>query len=415
MLPALRAMNRALTCDEFRAALHGWATPTQNVVYADTQGDIAYTYAGRIPVRARGEGRVPVPGWDGEHEWIGYVPFDELPHLRNPAQGFVASANNRVADAFPYFLGSEFAPGDRAQRIVELLSSQSMADVPFFQKMQQEQISPTMQTIAGYLGDLRPADPELAAAVQAVRRWDGRLTSDSPAAAICEVFGRVLMQVILLQKLGASDADRDLVMRYLGKGPTPLLAENSLMGFRAWEWLLHILALPHSAWFDLGSGERRDDTMLIALRQTLAYLRQHLGAAGPDLCNWAWGRLHTLTFSHLAGRVPALAQHFNRGPFPVGGDGNTIWATGNGLTPDASTAVVGPPFRFIADLGDLTHCWGCLVPGNSGRPDSPHYDDQIHAWFAGEYHPMLYAREDVEQEAVARLRLMAAGLTQNGG
>ncbi len=405
MLPALRAMNRAHTCAEFREALRGWTTPVQNTVYADTQGSIAYSYPGRVPIRAQGQGRVPVPGWDGEHEWLGYVPFDELPHLFNPLQGFIASANNRVVDAFPHFLGSEFATGERAQRIVTQLKGQPTADVAFFQWMQQEQISPTMQTIAGYLGHLRPADPALAAAVQVVRRWNGRVTADSPAAAICEVSGRALMQVILAKKLGDNDADRDLMNRYLGKGPTPILAEASFMSQRSWEWLLHILSLPHSHWFDLGGGERRDDVLLIALRRTLAYLQSRLGPPEPELRNWAWGRLHTLTFGHLAGRVSVLARHFNRGPFPLGGDGNTIWATGNGLTPEASTAVVGPPFRFIADLGDLDHCWGCLVPGNSGRPDSSHYDDQIGAWFKGEYHPMLYAREVVERGAVTRLKL----------
>ena len=407
MMAALRAMNRARTCVEFREALRGWATPVQNTVYADTQGNIAYSYPGRVPIRARGQGRVPVPGWDGEHEWLGYVPFDELPHLLNPERGFVASANNRITNAFPHFLGSEFATGERGQRIVELLAGQPKADVAFFQQMQRELISPTMQTLAGYLGGLRPAEPEFAAIVQAVRRWDGRLTADSPAAAVCEIFGRALMQVILGAKLGANDVERDLAARYLGKGPTPMLAEFSFMSQRSWEWLLHILTLPQSHWFDLGHGERRDDVMLIALRHTASYLSHRLGPQTPDLDNWAWGRLHMLTLGHMAGRVPALARHFNRGPFPLGGDGNSIWATGNSLTPETSTATVGPPFRFIADLADLNHCWGTLIPGNSGRPDSPHYADQITAWFEGKYHPMLYAREDVARGAVARLRLMA--------
>ncbi len=409
MLATLRAMNRARNCAEFREALRGWLTPAQNTVYADIHGDIGYSYPGRVPIRPRGQGRVPVPGWDGEHEWLGYVPFEELPHLLNPPQGFIASANNRVTDErYPHFLGSEFANGDRAERIVALLRDRPQADIAFFQQMQQEQLSPTMQAIAGYLAQLQPADPELAAAVEAVRRWDGRLTADSPAAAICEVFTRTLIQMLLTYHLGGSETARDLTARYLGKGPTPILAEASLMGHRALEWLLHILARPHSHWFDLGSGEGRDEAMCRALGQTLAYLRDRFGPPGHEMTNWAWGRLHTLTFGHLAGRLPMLARHFARGPFPVGGDGNTIWATGNGLTPEASTAVVGPPFRFIADLGDLDHCWGCLVPGNSGRPDSPHYDDQIAPWFRGEYHPMLYAREDVEREAVATLQLEPA-------
>ncbi len=398
---ALRAMNRARSCAEFGEALRAWASPVQNTVYADTQGDIAYSYPGRVPIRAQGEGRVPAPGWDGEHEWLGYVPFDELPHQFNPASGAIASANNRVADAsFPHFLSCDFGMGDRAERIVGLLNSRSQVDLAFFRQMQLDQVSSTMRTVAGALGQLRIDDAKLAQVVTLVRRWNGRLSADSPAATVCEIFGRLMMKTILERKLG------DLTERALGRGPTPALKEASVFSERTWEWLLHILTLPHSDWFDLGHGERRDDVMLIALRRTTAYLHDRLGPAQPPYFEaWAWGRLHTITFGHLAGRVPALSRHFNRGPYPLGGDGNTLWATGNGLTPAASASVVGPPFRFIADLGDLDHCLGLLAPGNSGRPASPHYDDQIDAWFAGDYHPMLYARQDVEREAAAKLLL----------
>lgn len=401
VIHALRAMNRARSCAEFREALREWAAPVQNTVYADTQGNIAYSYPGRVPIRAQGEGRVPGPGWTGEHEWLGYVPFDELPHQLNPANGYIASANNRVADAsFPHFLGHEFCTGERAERIVDLLNSRKQVDLAFFRQMHRDQVSSTMRTVAGYLGQLAVNETELAQVVTLVRRWNGRLTADNPAAAVCEISGRLVMQTILEHRLG------DLAARALGKGPTPALQEASLFSHRTWEWLLHILTLPHSDWFDLGHGEQRDDVLRMALRRTVAYLRYHLGPAqGPEFAAWAWGRLHTITFGHLAGRVPALSRHLNRGPYPVGGDGSTLWATGNGLTPEASTAVVGPPFRFIADLGDLNHCWGLLAPGNSGRPNSAHYDDQIAAWFEGDYHPMLYARDDIEHDATAKLSL----------
>ncbi len=401
IIHALRAMNRARSCTEFGEALRDWSTPVQNAVYADTQGNIAYSYPGRVPIRAQGDGRVPAPGWTGEHEWLGYVPFDELPRQFNPASGYIASANNRVADAsFPHFLSHDFATGDRAERIIELLAHRPQADVDFFRQMQFDQVSSSMRTVAGYLGQLKADEADLAAVVALVRRWNGRLTADSPAATICKVFSRLMMQTILEHKLG------DLAGRALGRGPTPALQEWSFFSQRTWEWLLHILTLPHSGWFDLGHGEQRDDVMRIALRSTLAYLRGRLGPARPPHFEaWAWGRLHTITFAHIAGRIPALSRHFNRGPFPLGGDGSTIWATGNGLTPADSTGVVGPPFRFIADLGDLDHCLGLLVPGNSGRPGSRHYDDQIDAWFSGDYHPMLYARQDVEREATARLSM----------
>jgi len=176
------------------------------------------------------------------------------------------------------------------------------------------------------------------------------------------------------------------------------------------------LERPDWHWFDLGGDERRDDVMRVALRRTYDYLRDRLGEPqAPDYRNWAWGRLHMLTFAHVAGRLAALARHYNRGPYPIGGDGNTIWATGAGLTVEASTAVVGPPFKFIADLSDLSKCYGLLAPGNSGRPDSPHYDDQIEAWFKGQYHPMLYARKDVERRARHWLLIYPQQITAASG
>ena len=209
---------------------------------------------------------------------------------------------------------------------------------------------------------------------------------------MCEIFGRLMQRVILEAKLGGAptgpEGGPSLVDRVMGRGPTPGIQESSFFYHRLWEWLYSILELPDSEWFDLGHGERRDDVMRLALRRTFNYLAERLGPAQPPRYgNWAWGRLHMVTFAHIAGRVPALAGHFNRGPYPVGGDGNTIFATGGGLTVEASAAVVGPPFRFIADLSDLSRCYGLLAPGNSGRPDSPHYDDQIDGVVQGEVSP----------------------------
>jgi penicillin G amidase len=398
MVDALVGMNRARSCLEFREALRRWETPVQNVVYADTRGNTGYSYPGHVPVRRRGDGSVPVPGWTDEYEWQGYIPFDELPHLYNPPQGFVVSANNRVTDdAYPKFLGREFAMGDRAQRIVELLAAQRKLDTAAVCRMHLDTISPTMQLVAGYLGKLPVVEPDLLPVVERVRRWDGRLTADSAAGAICEIFLREFALLVLESHLPASaDGFPSLAERLMGKGPTPFIQERTFFTERTWSWALDLLASPGSHWFNLGSGETQDQVMQMALRRTMAYLTERLGPPlDPELSNWAWGRLHSLIFAHTLGAVPALGQHFDRGPYPLPGDGSTVWATGSGITPARSRSVVGPPFRFIADLGDLRNSLGLLAPGNSGRPDSPHYDDQIEAWFKGEYHPMLYAREDV--------------------
>jgi penicillin amidase len=418
MMQGLFDMNRARNCQEFREALRQWMAPVQNVAYADTEGNIAYSFPGKVPIRAQGDGQVPVPGWTDEYEWIGYIPFEQLPHLYNPPQGYIATANNRVVgDDYPYYLGRETGMGDRAQRIVEMIESREKINVTFIQQMHFDLVSPTARVIAGYLGQLAVDDPKLTAVVSLMREWDGTLSADSPAAAVYEVFIRCMTSLTLSDKLGdtvlhhgdqeqpasTETARPDLASRYAGQGPTPVLAERSLFGERSLEWLQHTLADPQSHWFDLGHGETRDDVMRLALLKTVDYLKAKLG---PEIDDWAWGKLHKLTYRHTLGGVKLLEPFFNRGPYPLGGDGTTVWATGANQHDLNTDNVAGPPFRMVVDLGDLRKSLGLLSPGQSGQPGSVHYDDQIHAWFTGEYHPMLFAREDVEREAKSRLRLV---------
>jgi penicillin G amidase len=413
MLQTLRDMNRASTCAEFREALRGWAVPVQNTVYADTQGNIGYSYPGHVPIRPRGDGRVPVPGWTGEYDWVGWIPFEELPHQENPQEGFIASANNRaVDDSFPYEIGHEYATGDRAGRIETLIRSIPRVTVSDVRNIQLDQEATSLKRLAACLGGLEVEDEELRGLVTLVKEWDGKLSAGSPAAAVCEIFGRLVQRVVMEATFGegsaavVDDAGIPLIERVMGRGPTPGLQDFTFFYHRLWDWLYWALDESDSEWWDLGQGETRDDVLRIALRRTYNYLEQRHGDPElPGYQNWAWGRMHQVTFRHIAGQAPALARHFNRGPYPVGGDENTPFATGGGVEPESSTAVVGPPFRFIADLSDLSRCYGLLAPGNSGRPDSPHYDDQVEAWFKGQYHPMLYKREDVERGARRRLTL----------
>ena len=234
MIDSLRGMVHARTCLEFEAGLADWIVPVQNVVYADTQGNIGYTYVGRIPIRAQGDGSVPAPGWTDDYDWTGYIPFEKLPHLYNPPQGFVVSANNRVVDdAYPHFVSNEYAQGDRAQRIVEMLASRPKVDVDLIQRMHFDSISPTMQVVAGYIGQIRVDEPNLKRVVDLVRRWDGRLAHDSAAAAVCEIFARQMIRIILQDKLdekapvARNAAEGSLAARVMGKGPTPLLQEGT--------------------------------------------------------------------------------------------------------------------------------------------------------------------------------------------
>jgi penicillin amidase len=400
MIRGVFALNRARNVNEFRQALRHWTAPVQNVVYADIAGDIGYSFPGKVPVRAKGDGRIPVPGWTGEYEWTGYVPFEELPHLSNPARGTIVTANNRVVDdTYPHWLGADHNTGNRARRITELLEARETIDPAYIRRMQFDLIQPSARVIAGYLGQLEVEEPELAEVVSALAGWDGRLAADSPAAAVYEVFIRRAIKLILSLHLG------DLTDRYAGKGPMPPVMDRSLFGDRAREWFESILARSDSHWFNLGDGETRDDVLLRALRETIATLRAELG---PSMADWPWGRLHQITFAHVLGQVKPLDRLFSRGPFPVGGDQDTVWATGANLHNLDNDEMVGPPFRFIADLSDWDQCVGLLAPGQSGQLTSPHYADQIKAWFSGDYHPMPFTRAAVEAESVTVLTLVPA-------
>ena len=399
MLDGITAMDRAHNCIEFRDALRYWAVPIQNIVYADIEGNIGYSFPGKVPIRAQGDGRLPVPGWSGEYEWTGYIPYEELPHLYNPPNGYVVSANNRVTDdGYPYFISRDHVMGDRAQRITEMIEQGSKIDIAYIQAMQFDQICPSAREIGKHLKKLKTNDGELSNVLELFHDWDGHLSEDSPQAALYETFVPYMLRATLSSKLG------DLTERYMGRGPTPVLAENSLFGDRALEWLQKTLNEPNSAWFDQGHGETRDDLMRMALRQTIDLLKEKMG---PNPQDWAWGKFHRMRLTHSLGRVPPIDRLLNRGPYPVGGDFNTVWATGASYINLEGDEIISAPFRFIADLSDLNQCYSVHAPGQSGNPASVHYDDQIDSWFNKDYHPVYFDREDVVKNARSKLMLLS--------
>lgn len=395
---ALVKMNRARNCLELREAMRTWNIPTVNVVYADVDGNIAYSLIGKVPIRRQGQGKVPVPGWTDAFEWIGYIPYDEMPHLYNPPSGYVATANNRVASPdYPYWLGWDYVNGDRAERIIEMILEQPVIDVAYIKKMQRDQVSPSAQTMAWVVSRLHTDDPRLKQIIERMRRWDGTLAVDSPEAAIYEALTRETLNIILSRYLG------ELSPRIRGRHLHEVAGSN-IWGNHTWEWLRRELLREDSPWFDLGNGETRDEVLLKALNSAVDLLTSELG---PEIENWTWGHFHQVRFNHILGRVKPLDAVFNRGPYPIGGDGNTIWATASLLDRmHSSDGMVGPPFRFIADLSDLDHSLGVLAPGQSGEPGSPHYDDQLEAWFNGEYHPMFFRRDTVEKNQQSCLELL---------
>lgn len=389
-------LNRAMNWDSFVNAMREINATQLSVTYADVEGNIGYWVTGSVPVRASGQGMVPAEGWTGEAEWVDVVPFEEMPHALNPAEGFVANANNRIVDDdYPYFLGNAWMNGFRARRVVDVIRGASPFSVADAKKLQLDVVTVACGDLMSHLQDIEPEEPDLRELLNTLRVWDGRLTPDSRAGAIYEVLRMTLMRNLLEPALG-----RDLTLQWMGQGFHPLLLWASELHGCDFVALLRLLDGPDSWWVQQAGG--RQGWIDKSLAETAAWLRQELGA-NPD--RWQWGRIHRTSFPHALGASPVLDVALGRGPFPVGGDSDTPCQTSLRAESPYDNHGAAATFRQIVDLGDLAQSWVLVPPGQSGHPGSPHYDDMIRPWLQGDYIPMLWTLAQVEAELQGRLRL----------
>lgn len=403
LVSAVYNLNRATNWDQFRDALRDWDVPPQNFVYADRKGNIGYIMAGAIPIRARGQALLPSPGWTGEYEWAGFIPFDELPQTYNPEQHFIVTANNRVVDdTYPYYITHEWLNGYRAQRICDLLTSKGKLTLSDMAVIQADQYSIPATEIVPYLLELKANTPLKRAAQEILQTWDYVLGPESIGATIYSTFLRKLIHMVFESRLGD---DISLVESYLGVG-TDILAGLNGYANRSIPLLIRLLKERDDNWFAnsvVTNGPTSWDTALErAFDATIEDLREHLGS---NILHWQYGLIHKMTFRHALGTVKALESSFNRGPFPIGGDGDTV-NMGNVSPTSVEEVVAIPSYRQIVDLGNLRNSLSIHVPGQSGHPASKHYDDFIQLWREIQYHPQLFKREDIEAAAEGTLHLL---------
>ncbi len=371
-------MMTVLTADSIYEARQGFRrydSISGNFCFADQQGEIGYQYSGRIPVR--GANLTPVNGWDGEHEWDGEIPPDELPQDVNPDSGLIITANNRTTTPdYPYYLSFSQTPY-RADRLRELLQGRddwSANDMP---RIQSDQTSIHARYVAERV-DAARVNGAAADLASMLADWDGRLAIDSAPALLYQQVCQEMIQRTVRPYFGAparlveGSADE---LRILHE---QLRADSALM-------------LPAGkSWRDI-IGES-----LVAAGETL------IDRYGANHTNWRYGDAHSVTWRHNLGRDPERAVRFNVGDFAKGGDGNT---------PNNATGLVNQPadhgvsYRQIFDLSNLNGARIVLPPGNSGRPDSPHYRDHIHKWLEMEYFPLYVEWDDIEANSEGTLNL----------
>ena len=384
---------------EFRAAFAAWPMSAQNMVYADADGTIGYQLIGQSPRRKKGFGTLPLHGADPEAGWhADHVPHAEMPHLQDPACGYIATANTRhQPEGEGPFLGVDFIDGYRLVAISTALAARRDWDIASTMRLQMDQHAEAWQEIRPHVLALTPTEEPARAALDLLRAWDGDLAPTSSAATVYELF-----LVEMMARVARAKAPRS--WRWLlGAGLSPLSSYNFCC-YRRTAHLVGLFREQPPGWF----ARPWPDEMVDALGDVLRRLR---ATYGTDPLSWAWGTLRKLVMHHPLSRKPgllgkALGKVFDLGPIPCGGDADVInQAAVLPLDPLAPTDNI-PSLRMVLDVGAWHNSRFVLPGGQSGNPMSPHYADLFPLWQRGEGVPIAFAQEEVEAASMETLTLV---------
>ena len=388
---ALLAMLTAGSTGELEEAVRPWVDPCNNFLFADVHGNIGYRTRGRLPVRSRANAWLPVPGWTGEHEWTGAVPFEEMPHLTNPEQGYIVTANNKVIDdSYPHYIALDFAPGFRAARITDRLLRIDNATVDDMASVHRENTSIPGQAFARLLMDVSAQDELSSQARDVLIGWDGVVGQDSVAPTIYNAFRDNLVKLVLQPYLGSLAGD---AFDTLGRGGPAHIGRLKSRFHTMIQEDDRTLLPPDADWRSLMSA---------ALAQAVKQLEEKLG---PDVEGWRWSKLHRTRPRHpLSALFPESARVLDPPSFPMDGDADTPLAASYAMA-EPFTVMGMSVARYVFDLSDWDNSRWIVPLGSSGHPGSPHYADQAAIWANVELIPMLYDWTRLEQQAESRQEL----------
>jgi penicillin amidase len=375
-------VDKAQNWDDFVNALQYFDAGKQNWIFADVDGNIGYIMPGKVPIRAGGDGSLPVPGWNDDFIWTGFIPYDKAPRVFNPDQGFVATANNPQvrAEDYPYLLGVFHDRGQRAQRITDMIQNDpdgvSLKDM---EAIQTDNKSLSAEEVIPYLKGMDFSQPEMATARNTLLNWDAQMVMDSPEAALFNIFWVHLLQDVYADQIPE---------KYMPRGES-----------YSSDMIYALLQKPDSDWWDdkrtLEVVENRDAILRKAFEE--AYT-EGVDTLGSDLSQWRWGDLHTITFRNATlgnSGISLIENIFNRGPFPTNGSESvvqkTCWSTN-----DPYQVGCIPALRQVIDLGDLSNSQMIHSVGQSGHPMSPFYDNFIDDWRNFRYHASNWTRAEAE-------------------
>ncbi|MCI0686550.1 MAG: penicillin acylase family protein [Sporichthyaceae bacterium] len=388
---AIFQLNTAADWSDFRAAAEKFAVPAQNLLYADTEGNIGYQSPGQIPIRTKGDGRWPVPGWTGEYEWDDRIPFDALPSVYNPPSGYLVTANNAVIGTnYPYLLTHDWSYGYRSSRIEQLIRAGGTLDAAAMARIQLDSRNGMAPELVPFLLSLQ-TDEWVRGGQDLLRDWDFSQPPDSAAAAYYNAVWRHL-----------------LIRTFNDELPEDARPDG---GDRWFEVVRPLLVNPTDPWWDDVSTEAvretRDDILRAAMKDARDELTRLMG---KDIGRWRWGTVHKLELTNQTFGTSGIAPIeglFNRGPLRLGGGESIVDATGWNAT-EGYEVIWVPSMRMVVDLAELDQSRWINLTGASGHAYSDHYWDQARLWARGETTPMRSSRAVVEAAAEHTLTLEPA-------
>jgi len=392
-MDALLDLNRAQNFSQFRAAAALVSAPSQNLLYADVDGNIGYQLSGDVPVRGRGDGRLPVPGWDTRHDWTGTIPSAELPYAYNPPSGYLVAANQQVVGRqYPYPLGSEYSYGWRSEEIRDRLAAAGPLTLDAAEQIFYDDTVRAAGKLVPGLLRVMVRDAWVAEGQRTLVGWDYGAGPDSAAAAYFHVVVHNILKLTFRDELPPD------------QWPTG--------GDRWYAVVNTLLDEPDDPWWDDVTTpdrvERRDDVLLAAMTGAR---REITSLMSRDPAGWRWGRLHRVRLKHQTlgqSGVGPLEALLSRGEYQVGGGPATVNAMGYDDT-RGYAVTTGPTMRMLVDLGDLDASRWVNQSGVSGHASSEHYDDQTPLWASNRMWPFVSSRAAVAAGPATRLELLPGG------
>jgi penicillin G amidase len=357
---AIWNIDRAVNWHAFRDALRSFIGPQENIVYGDRSGTIGFIAPGRVPIRKRGDAWLPVPGWTGEYDWRGYIPFAQLPQATNPPSGFFVTANNKIVpDSYPYFLSHDWDRPDRFLRITALLAATPRQSPAASARIQADTLSLAATRLVPLMTRITPSDSAPRAALALLRAWDFRMDRNKVAPLLFTAWLRAFSHAVFSRQIGPAAASY--------WNPRPRVIAAVLQDHRGW------CATPPA------HATSCDKLLLSTLQQALAGLRR---SYGPDMARWRWGRAHIAEFRNpVFSRIPILRDWIDP-RISTGGGFDTI---DRGVTTIWDNAhpyrqTFGAGLRIITDLASPRDSRMIAAPGQSGNPLSPHFSDLMRRW-----------------------------------